>query len=163
MTDTRPVGAASLMAIAAMLGLAMTSGCAAKASGRQTDSMQKSGTLSVSAAQLRARVNDTGTSDRGRIEEAADVMYRGHAESCRPSSRARVQDGRDSAVYSAAYRVDPFAGAIDVWVLAFQMTEYLEDGAGREAFGAEQPLARKGALDVLADTDAVVRSLTRPA
>jgi len=47
-----------------------------------------------------------------------------------------------------------------VWALAFQMAQYFEDGAGRDAFGAEQPLARKGALDILADTDAVVRGLT---
>jgi hypothetical protein len=155
----RRAALAAVRVVAAMLSLAMASGCAAKASGRQTASMEKSGTLNASAAELRARVNDLARRTAGRIEEAADLMRVNTPD--RAVRRRALVFKMDAipAVYSAAYRVDPFAGAIDVWVLGFQMTHYLEDGAGREAFGAEQSVATKCAHDILADTDAVVRSM----
>jgi hypothetical protein len=61
------------------------------------------------------------------------------------------------AVYTAAYRADPLVGALETWGLAFQIREYLETGAGRDAFGAQQPLARAEARDLLAEADASVK------
>jgi len=47
--------------------------------------------------------------------------------------------------------------------LAFQFSAYLHTGAGRDRFGAEQPLLQATALDVIADADMVIRSIaSRP-
>jgi hypothetical protein len=63
-------------------------------------------------------------------------------------------------VYTAAYRVDPLVAAVDTWALAFQVKEYVETDAGRDAFGAEQPLARAQARELLADADEAVQGMT---
>ena len=57
---------------AAVLGLAVATACAPKASRRQTDIMEKTGKVSVSAAVLRARVNDLVDRFAGRVEQTAD-------------------------------------------------------------------------------------------
>ena len=47
--------------------------------------------------------------------------------------------------------------------MAFQFSAYLHTGAGRDRFGAEQPLLQATALDVIADADMVIRSIaSRP-
>ena len=63
------------------------------------------------------------------------------------------------AVYTAAYRADPLVGAVDTWGLAFQIRDYVETGAGRDAFGAQQPLARAEVRDLLADAEASVEGM----
>ena len=63
------------------------------------------------------------------------------------------------AVYTAAYRADPLIAAMDTWGLAFQIWRYVETGAGRDAFGAQQSLARGQARDLLADADASVQGM----
>ena len=45
------------------------------------------------------------------------------------------------ALYAAAFRPDPLAGGLDLWVLLVQMDLYFPEGAGKAAFGAEQPIA----------------------
>ena len=46
------------------------------------------------------------------------------------------------AVYTAAYRADPLVAAVDTWALAFQVREYVESGAGRDANAARPWLGR---------------------
>ena len=62
-------------------------------------------------------------------------------------------------MYTAAYRADPLVAAVDTWALAFQVREYVESGAGRDAFGTQQTLARAQARDLLADADACVQGM----
>lgn len=146
-----------------VLALAAASACAPKAARRQTDVMEKSGKVDVSAADLRARVNDLADSFVGRLEESADRIS---AETRDRTVRRRALTFKIDAVpavYTAAYRSDPLAAAVDVWALAFQIDEYLEEGAGRDAFGSEQGLARKAVRDVLADADTLIQGVvTRP-
>ena len=155
----RATAAAGARTVAALVVLCTATGCAVRASGRQTNSMQSSGALTVSAATLRAQVNDLAARIAGRIEEAADSMYAGTPDRAVRRRTLVFKTDAIPAVYAAAYRVDPFAGAVDVWVLAFQMTAHLETGAGRDMFGAAQPQARQCARDILADTDLVLRNM----
>ncbi len=55
----------------AILVASVLSGCAQKAA-RQTDVMEKTGAVSVSAAELRARINDLADRVTGSIEETAE-------------------------------------------------------------------------------------------
>ena len=146
-----------------LFGLAVASSCAPKAAGRQTEVMEKSGTVKVSAAELRAVVNDLADSLTSRIEETADRI-RAETDDRRVRRRAiAFKAGGIPAVYTAAYRADPLAAAVDVWAFAFQAVHLVEDGALREAYGAQQALAREGARGCLADADAAIqRILTRP-
>jgi hypothetical protein len=151
--------AAWVMTLAIALAAAA---CAPKAARRQTDVMEKTGALSesVTAAVLRARVDDLAERLAGRIEATSDGI-RAQAED--PAVRRRALVAKIEAmpaIYSAAYRADPLEALVDVWALAFQMQQFVEDGPGREVYGAQQSLARALARDVLADVDAVAQSVT---
>jgi hypothetical protein len=122
--------------------------------------MEKTGGVSVSAAALRARVDDLAERLAGRVEATSDRI---RAESRDPGIRRRALTAKIEvipAVYSAAYRVDPLDAALDVWALAFQMSQFVEEGDGQDAFGAQQPLVRELAQRVLADSDAVLEGIT---
>ena len=148
---------------AAVLGLAVTTACAPTVSRRQTEIMEKTGKVGVSAAALRAHANDLVDRFAGRIEQTADRII---AETEDGGIRRRalfLKVDAIPAVYTAGFRADPLAAAIDVWVFAFQFNEYVASDAGRNAFGAQQPLALNCARDLLADADAVIRAVaTRP-
>jgi hypothetical protein len=146
MEDARTISAAWIRIGAGLLALAAASACAMnKAAPRQTDIMQKTGAVSVSSAELRAQMNDLAERLAGRLEQAADLI--------RAETRDRVVRRRTlvfkvdaiPAVYTAAYRADPLTAAMDVWGLAFQINQYVDEGAGREAFGQQQGMAREAA------------------
>jgi hypothetical protein len=136
--------------------------CAPKAAHRQTDVMRKTEEVSagVTAAVLRARVDDLAERLAGRVEGTADRI---RAEASDPSVRRRALTTKIDAmpaIFSAAYRADPLEALVDVWALAFQMRAYVEEGPGREGFGEQQPLIRELTREVLADADAVAQSVT---
>ncbi len=142
------------------LVLAAALACAPIAARRQTEVMEQTGAVSVSAAALRARVDDLAARLAGRLEETSDRIRR---EARDPVVRRRALTAKIEAIpalYAAAYRADPLEAALDVWALAFQTVQFLEEGDGREGFGPQQPIARALARDVLADTDEVVRGIT---
>jgi hypothetical protein len=62
-------------------------------------------------------------------------------------------------IYTAALRPDPLAGALDLWVLVFQFDDYVRDGAGKDAFGPQQPITIAGARSMLTLVDETAASL----
>jgi hypothetical protein len=159
MSDTRTVVATWQWIGAALVGLAVVSACAPKVSRRQTDIMETSGKVSVSAAVLRVRVNDLVDRFAGRIERTADQIL---AEAEDDAIRRRallVKVDVIPAVYTAGFRADPLAAAVDVWGLAFQFNQYVQSSAGRNAFGPQQPLALECARGLLADADALIKAI----
>jgi hypothetical protein len=125
--------------------------------------MAKTGAVRVSTSELRVRVNDLAERVSGRLEEAADRI---RAETGDRAVRHRALAFKVDVVpvvYSAAYHADPFVAAMDLWALTFQINQYLEEGAGRDAFGPQQSLARETAQVLLADADSVIeRIASRP-
>jgi hypothetical protein len=157
--DRNHARSAAIAAAALAFGLAA---CAPKAARRQTDVMEKTRAVSasVTAAVLRARVDDLAERLVGQIEGASDRI---RAEADDPAVRRRALTAKIDAmpaIYSAAYRSDPLVALVDVWALAFQMQQFVEEGEGRDAYGPQQPLARGLAKDVLADVDAVAQSIS---
>ena len=137
----------------------VTSALAPGVARRQTDIMKKTGAVSMSAADLRARVNDLADRLASGLENTAErISEETHDHSVRRRALAFKVDAIP-AVYTAAYRADPLVAAMDTWGLTFQILEYLETGAGRDAFGAQQPLARAQARDLVADADASVQRM----
>jgi hypothetical protein len=158
MKQTQTRRAAWWMVAAGLLGVAVAGACAPKAARRQTEVMEKTGGVSVSATVLRARVDDLAERLAGRVEETSDRI---RAEARDPGIRRRALTAKIEvipAVYSAAYRIDPLEAALDMWALAFQLSQFVEDG--QDAFGKQQPLVRELAQGVLADSDAVLQSIT---
>src|SRR4029077_11352186 len=100
------------------------------------------------ATELRMRVYETAERLGGTLEYAADEI---RAKSLDPAVRRRAvlwkADGIP-ALYAAAFRPDPLAGGLDLWLLIVQMELYFTDGPGRNAFGAEQPIALGAARQV---------------
>lgn len=124
--------------------------------------MEKAGTITVSAAELRAAVNALADRFADQIEETSDRIGTATAD---PAVRRRALAFKIDAVpavYTAAYRADPLAGVIDAWALAFQIDHYLRDGVGRDAFGPAQGVARDGARELIAEADLVSRRVIRP-
>ena len=157
---SRP-GAGSIGMAAVVVALAATWACVPKAAHRQTDVMEKSGTITVSAAELRAMVNALADRFADQIEETADRIGTATKD---PAVRRRALAFKIDAVpavYTAAYRADPLTSVVDVWALAFQVDQYLRDGAGRDSFGAGQGVARDGARELVAEADLVARRAAR--
>ena len=144
----------------ALVALVVAGACGApKVSKRQTDIMEKAGTVSVSAAVLRVGVNDLVDRFAGRIEQSADrIVEQSDTVAVRQRALALKVDAIPM-VYTAGFRADPLSAAIDVWVLAFQFREYVEAGAGRTAFGPQQRLLQEAARAQLADVDTVMRTI----
>jgi hypothetical protein len=72
------------------------------------------------------------------IEAAADRI---RAKSSDPDVRRRAllwkADGVP-ALFAAALRPDPLAGALDLWLLVEQMDQCFREGAWKDAFGASR-------------------------
>src|SRR6478735_10320373 len=157
-STARPWTGAAFVAL--LLALLDAAACGApKVTKRQTDIMEKAGTVSVSAAVLRVGVNDLVDRFAGRIEQSADRIVE---QTDTPAIRQRALALKTNAipmVYTAGFRADPLSAAVDVWVLAFQFREYAQSAAGRAAFGPQLPLLRETALAQLADVDAVMRAV----
>jgi hypothetical protein len=145
--------------LATVLILAVTTACAPKTSRPQTEIMANTGKVGVSASVLRVRVNNLVDRSVGRIEQTADRVIAGtDDESIRRRARL-VKVDAIPAVFTAGFRADPLAAAMDVWGFAFQFNNYMEGDAGRNAFGSQQPLFLACARDLLADADGVLKTI----
>ena len=154
----RPWTGAALVAL--LVALLIAGACGApKVTKRQTDIMEKAGTVSVSAAVLRVGVNDLVDRFAGRLEQSADRIVK---ETDTVAIRQRALALKANAipmVYTAGYRADPLSAAVDVWVLAFQFREYAGSAAGLAAFGPQQRVLQETAREQLADVDTVMRTI----
>src|SRR5262245_13680801 len=163
MSSTRRAGAVRGRLGAGILGLAVAAACAPAVTRRQTAVMEKSGQVSVSAAQLRSRLNAAADRFADQYEETADrIRAQTKDRAVRRRALAFKVDAVP-AVYAAAYRAEPLAATVDVWALAFQAVQYFDDGAGRDLFGDQQKLAREATRGLLAEVDEAIRRVaTRP-
>ncbi len=122
--------------VASVLG----SACSTTAAPRQS-TLQQMGKGTMSADELRIRVYEAADRFGGTLENAADAI-RSNSSDAAVRRRALLwkADGIP-ALYAAAFRPDPLAGGLDLLVLLAQMELDFTEGAGKTAFGAEQPIA----------------------
>ncbi len=59
----------------------------------------------------------------------------------------------------AASQIAPMMGLLDTWALSLQMKQYLANGAGRNLFAGQQPLAVTLATDLAAQAEELARQL----
>ena len=140
----------------------LASACASTAPPRQSKLQQQVGKGTMSATELRMRVDEAADRLGGMLENAADQI---RSKSSDPAVRRRAlvwkADGIP-ALYAAAFRPDPLAGGFDLWVLIVQMDLHLTEGAGKAAFGNEQAIAvaAVGKMRVFVEQTAVLISGT---
>jgi hypothetical protein len=119
----------------------LASACSITVASRKSTLQQRTGKAAVSAAELRIRLYETADRFGGTLENAADEI---RSRSSDPAVRRRAALWKADgilALYAAAFRPDPLAGGLDLWVLVVQMNLYFNEGAGKGAFGAEQSIA----------------------
>jgi hypothetical protein len=137
----------------------VTSGCAPKTARRQTDIMEQTGKVSVSAAVLRARLNDLVERFAGQIELTADRIRAETDDAALRRQALVLKVDAIPAVYAAGFRADPIAATVDVWGFAFQFRQYFQVGAGQNDFGPRQLLVQECARDLLTDADAFIKAI----
>jgi hypothetical protein len=152
----RRVAAAVLLAAGVL-----AAGCAGTSQPKHSALQQKIGTPgAVSATELRLRLYEIPQRLGGIIENSADRI---RTESADPAVRRRAllwkADGIP-ALYTAALRPDPLVGALDLWVVVYQMDFYFEEGAGKDAFGLQQPIALGAVKKMVALVEATAELLT---
>jgi hypothetical protein len=137
----------------------LAAGCVTTASPRRSELQEKAAAGSASAAELRTRVYEAAERLGGILEVAADEV---RSKSSDPTVRRRALRWKADgilALYAAAFRPDPFMGALDLWVLVEQMDFFFADGDGESFFGAEQPIARAAIQQMLALCDEVATAV----
>jgi hypothetical protein len=145
--------------VAVVVSLAVTSGCAPKTARPQTDIMEQTGKVSVSAAVLRARLNDLVERFARQIELTADRIRAETDDDTLRRQALVLKLDAIPAVYAAGFRTDPLAAVVDLWGFAFQFRQYYDGGAGQNDFGPRQPLVQECARDLLTDADAFVKAI----
>ena len=120
---------------------------------QQSASMAALEAPDVTAAELQLWVYETGRHFSSIIESTADSIG---ARSRDPTVRRNALRWKIAAIpliEEASLRPDPVVATGDLWGFALQLSDYLERGDGRDAFGDQQPLAVAAAdtLERLAD------------
>ena len=140
--------------------LTLAPACVSTAPPPRSTLQEKIGQGSMSATELRLRLYELPGQYGAVIETAADQI---REKSSDPAVRRRAllwkADGIP-ALFAAALRPDPLAGCIDLWLFLEQMDLYFREGAGKNAFGAQQALATAATARMLASFEETYISLT---
>lgn len=138
----------------------LASACASTGAPRRSALQKEIGKAGgISATELRLRLYELPGRLGAIVETAADRI---RAASSDPSVRHRALLWKADGIpahYTAALRPDPLAGALDLWVFLYQSQLYFESGAGKDAFGAEQPVALAAVKEMLALAEQPAESL----
>src|SRR5262245_33460266 len=145
--------------VTVVVSLAVVSGCAPKTARRQTDIMEGTGKVNVSAPVLRARLNDLVERFAGQIELTADRIRAETDDDAVRRQALVLKLDAIPAVYAAGFRADPLVAIVDVWGFAFQFRQHFQSGAGQNDFGPKQPLIQECARDLLTDADAFIKAI----
>ncbi|MFL5534683.1 MAG: hypothetical protein ACJ8AP_03180, partial [Gemmatimonadales bacterium] len=95
----------------------------------------------VTAGELQLRVYEAGRESSSIVESAADAIVAGSTD---PTVRSRALRWKITAtplIQEASLRSDPVVATVDLWALTMQLSQYVRQGDGREAFGNLQPIA----------------------
>src|SRR5262245_19665997 len=138
----------------------LVASCAITAPAHRSVLQEKISVGGISATELRLRLYELPAQLGSLVETTADQI---RAESSDPAVGRRAllwkADGIP-ALYAAALRPDPLAGALDLWLCVEQMNLYFREGAGKDSFGEQQPLAIAAVARMLTMVEQTATSLT---
>ena len=75
------------------------------------------------------------------VESAADTIAAHSPDSTVRRRALRWKIAATPLIEEASLRSDPVVATVDLWALTMQLSQYLRQGDGREAFGTLQPIA----------------------
>jgi len=119
-----------------ILAIGLAVACARCAAIQQSPVMRAQGATGATVAELELLVQDFTLRYGGMIEETAHRIL---AERPDPLVRLAILRWRLHAVVAfqkPLFQPDPFVAVVDAWLLAEQMIQYYEEGAGRGTLGA---------------------------
>jgi hypothetical protein len=124
----------------------------------QSAAMEAAPEVTISAQQLQMRDYETGRRFAATIAFAADSI---ETVAATPQVRMRALRWKVAAIpqaQDAALRTDPLVAAIDLAAFSVQQRDYFTTGEGKDAFGAQQPIAVQAADSMVAQ---ILRELER--
>jgi hypothetical protein len=96
------------------------------------------------------------------VEQSADQIAAASEDAAARRNALRWKIAAADKSERAASQMVPMMGLLDSWALSVQMQQYLADGAGRDLFGAQQPLAVALAAELAGEAQELTRRLTTP-
>jgi hypothetical protein len=107
----------------------------------QSASLAAMETSEVTAGELQLRVYEAGRESSSIVESAADAIVAGTTDPTVRSRALRWKIAATPLIEEASLRSDPVVATVDLWALSMQLSEYLRQGDGHDAFGPLQPIA----------------------
>ncbi|MFL5546747.1 MAG: mechanosensitive ion channel family protein [Gemmatimonadales bacterium] len=95
----------------------------------------------VTAGELQLRVYEAGRESSSIVESAADAIVAGSTDPAVRSRALRWKIAATPLIEEASLRSDPVVATVDLWALSMQLSEYLRQGDGHNAFGPLQVIA----------------------
>ena len=123
--------------------------------------LMRAAELQTPRGELRATENALAISIPSDIEAATDDMMNQGDD---PVMRGLALEWKMEAIpayYQALFQPDPLAAAIDTMAMSAQIESYLTDGAGRDRFGALQPIAVEAARKIRTDVVSAMQLAAR--
>jgi len=108
---------------------------------QQSASLAAMDASEVTASELQLRIYEAGRHLSSIVETTADTIA---ARSANPVVRRNALQWKISAtplIEEASLRPDPVVATADLWGFTIQLSDYVTQGDGREAFGDQQQLA----------------------
>jgi hypothetical protein len=117
----------------------------------------------LSARDLNARILTYEYSAHflGAVQETADAIAAGTDDTQVRLNTLRWKIAAAAASQRAASQIVPMMSLLDTWALSVQMAQYLDSGAGRTLFGAQQSQAVARATELTGDVEKLAHSIIR--
>jgi hypothetical protein len=107
----------------------------------QTTLMSTAPNIEMSTVELRLRVYGFAEEFVNGIVRAADRILESTEDVGISRNALRWKINAMITAQLTAFSLDPLAAFYDMWALAIQMRQFIESGAGKDAFGHHQPIA----------------------
>ena len=142
------------------LGLLLAVGCTSGA--KRTPLMTETKQPTVTRREINYQLFDFVARYSRTIEGSADQIA---AATANPAVRRQALLWKIYAVpaaFLALEHQDPVAVLLDLWALCVQQTDYLTEGAGRDLFGDQQPVAVTAVRRLETEAERLATGLLRP-
>ena len=138
------------------------SGLACASASRQTPLMAVGSDIKVTTSELRLRVYDYESWFAATVETSADAILDAEEDPAIQESALRWKINAIAAMQRAAFQADPLAALGDCWGLTIQMSNFFEDGAGKDLFGDSHRIAVQASQDLEVEVERIAPIVATP-
>ena len=150
------------LALTLLAGLSlMAAGCRMAAPEPVRENIHTADDLAANEEQMRLRLRALVEPYSGSIVESADRIRAGTTNRAIRREALLWKIEAVPALREALFRPNPLVAIGDTWVLIWQMTDYFEKGRGKQALGADSPIAVATCRYLESELAVVASSITR--